>query len=81
MAMRCLFLAAIVAFSAPAFAQGELRSTFTSCNQFEKRADGWRARAFMILPCGAPLTNDRSFGRGAIFCGKDLAAELDAACD
>jgi hypothetical protein len=81
MAMRYLCFIAMMALCAPAFAQGELQMTFTSCDQFEKRPDGWRARAFMILPCGVPITNDRSFGRGAIFCGRDLAAELDAACE
>jgi hypothetical protein len=52
-----------------------------SCREFKKGKDGaWRARSWILLPCGAPLTPGTPFIEGSNLCGRDLASELDDAC-
>jgi hypothetical protein len=81
--MLRLSIAALLAMTVPAFAQpGQpLQNTFTSCGQFEKTSNGaWRARSWVALPCGIALSPRNPFRPGAIYCGRDLASELDDAC-
>jgi hypothetical protein len=52
-----------------------------SCREFKKGKDGaWRARSWILLPCGAPLSPGTPFIEGSDLCGRDLASELDDAC-
>jgi hypothetical protein len=81
--MRCLAIAALTFFFAAAFAQGQaLQDTSgLSCGQFKKGKDGaWRAKSWILLPCGVALSPGAPFTQGANLCGRDLAAELDDAC-
>lgn len=80
---RLTMAAALLAMAGPAAAQNgeQLHSTYLSCSQFEKTPRGaWRAKSWMLLPCGVALSRRTPFTAGAIFCGRDLAAELDAVC-
>ncbi|WP_457795981.1 hypothetical protein [Methylocystis sp. S23] len=81
--MRRLAIAVLIILSSAAVAQGQgLQDTSgLSCGQFKKGKDGaWRAKRWMILPCGAALSPGTPFIEGANLCGRDLASELDDAC-
>jgi hypothetical protein len=81
--MRRLAFAVIAFCATVAFAQGqEIQDVGgLSCGQFKKGKDGaWRAKSWILLPCGVALSPGAPFTQGANLCGRDLAAELDDAC-
>ncbi len=81
--MRRLALAVlfIVTSAGVAGAQALGDTSGLSCGQFKKSKDGaWRAKSWMILPCGVALSPGTPFIEGANLCGRDLAEELDDAC-
>ncbi|QGM98153.1 hypothetical protein [Methylocystis parvus] len=78
-----LAIAAIFIFASAAVAQAQALGDTSglSCGQFKKSKDGtWRAKGWMILPCGVALSPGTPFIEGANLCGRDLASELDDAC-
>lgn len=74
-------LALILASASAAGAQALGDSSGLACSQFKKSKDGtWRAKSYMILPCGVALSPGTPFIEGANLCGRDLASDLDDAC-
>jgi hypothetical protein len=81
--LRVLALTIFLIFGPASFAgaQGLENTSGLSCREFKKGKDGaWRARSWILLPCGAPLSPGTPFIEGADLCGRDLASELDEAC-
>jgi hypothetical protein len=81
--MRRLAIAALILLSTVTLVRAqEVESTSgLACSQFKKGKDGaWRARSWMVLPCGVALSPATPFIEGADLCGRDLASELEDVC-
>lgn len=81
--MRRLALVGLILLSTASLARAQQLewTNGLACGMFEKTKEGyWRARTYVILWCGAPMSSRTLVQPGGIYCGGDLSALLDEAC-